>query len=98
VADFPVLIPAAIGLSRTKIDFSFTRDPPRFSLTAKQPIPSLSVRLGPYSHARAAELSQALEVSSTGPIRIERSGTYNSEGAWWVWVEELGDVRALTIK
>ena len=98
VADFPVLIPATVGLSRTKIDFSFTRDPPRFSLRAKRPIPSLSVRLGPYSHARAAELSQALEVSSTGPIRIERSGTYNSEGAWWVWVEELGDVRALTIK
>jgi len=98
ISDFPVMIPDGDGLSRTKIDYSFDRESCRFTLKSKQEIPSLSVRLGPCSKERAEELSQTLKVSTAGKIRIEESGTYNSEAAWWVWVEGMEDVRAVTIK
>jgi len=67
-------------------------------LSARFRPPSLAVRLGPYSQAKAEEHSQALNVPSSGTIRIEESGTYNSEAAWWVWVEGMENISSLTIK
>ena len=64
----------------------------------RQAIPSLSVRLGPCSKAKAEELSKSLDAPSSGKIRIEESGTYNGEAAWWIWVEGMEKVSSLNLK
>lgn len=97
VSDFPVLIPADAGLTRTKIDYTYNREFCSFTLQSEQAIPSLSVRLGPYSKAKAAELSQNLDVPASGKIRIDESGTYNSGAAWWIWIEGMENVCSVTL-
>ena len=72
--------------------------PRMFRLESKQAIPSLSVRLGPCGKEKAEELSQTLDVPSAAKIRIEESGTYNSEAAWWIWVEGMKNIVSLTIE
>ncbi|MEN8255374.1 MAG: hypothetical protein ABFR33_07890 [Verrucomicrobiota bacterium] len=98
VEDFPVLIPEGDGLARTKINYEYDRETCRFSLKSEEAIPSLNVRLGPCSQAKAQELSASLKSSAGGSIRIETSGTYNGDAAWWIWVEGMTDVETLTIK
>ena len=98
VADFPVMIPEGDGLVRAKIDYSFDRESCRFTLKSKLALPSLSVRLGPYSHDQAQQLSESLEVPASAHIRVEESGTNNGQAAWWIWVEGMKNIVSLTIE
>ena len=98
ISNFPVMIPEKDGLTRTKVEYDFSRDDCKFSLKSEKEIPVMSARLGPYSQETAEKLSKSITVSTPAKIRIEESGTNNSQAAWWVWVEDMKNVVDLTIK
>ncbi|MEN8255493.1 MAG: hypothetical protein ABFR33_08495 [Verrucomicrobiota bacterium] len=98
VEDFPVMVDDGSGIRSTKIDYEYDRETCRFSLKSEEAIPSLNVRLGPCSQTKAEELSASLKSSADGTVRIENSGTYNGEAAWWIWFEGMKNVSSVTIE
>ena len=89
------LVPEGDGFAKARVAYVYERAG-RFSLTSDRPLPTLAVRLGPFSaeDARAA-LGAAYPDGST--TRIEASGHYDGSDAWWVWIEGLRDVAAFEI-
>ncbi len=90
-----VLIPDKEGLVKARVDLHYERDK-GFSLTSTVPLPVISVRLGPWSEAEAAEIMSAIS-EEHGECRLEPSGRYQNAPAWWIWVEELTDTDRLFI-
>lgn len=98
VDNFLVLVPDGKKLTRARISYQFNREKKTFSLRSDRPLPTLSIRLGPFPDGTAAIDSQE---SFTFPIeskqRIETSGTYNGKPAWWLWVEAIRDATSVNI-
>ena len=88
VADWITLIPAADGLDKAKVRYSYTR-PGRFEMQSNKPIPKLSVRLGPYDEASAQRALKAGKAPAGCAARIDRSGPWEGKDASWIWVEGL---------
>ncbi|RKX36542.1 MAG: hypothetical protein DRP64_18480, partial [Verrucomicrobia bacterium] len=97
VRDFPVLVPEGAGLARAKVDYSYTRYPPAFSLTSDRTLPTLSIRLGPYTQSEATTISGTLLLPPGAVLRTEISGEYNGGDAYWIWVEGMTHVDSVTI-
>jgi len=105
VSNFPVLVSrtpqceplCGNNLSRAKINYSYTRNPISFSLTSDKTLPTLSVRVGPYTQSEATTISGALLLPPGATQRTEISGEYNSTDAYWIWVEGMTDVDSVTI-
>jgi len=98
VENFFVLVPKDKVLTRARVDYSYDGKTNKFSLKSDIVLPTLSVRVGPFSHADALKFSKKAKVSQDANIRVEASGTYNSQTAWWVWAEGMKDVKAVTIE
>lgn len=93
IKDFPVLVPVADHkLERVNIAYTYKRDELSFRLEADEPLPTLSVRLGPFSLADAERTASALTAPRRSRTRIEASGTHGAATAWWVWVENMKEV------
>jgi len=109
VSNFPVLIPenplligvpfraGCVPLTRAKVDYSYTRYPPAFSLTSDKTLPTLSVRLGPYTESEATTISGTLLLPPGATKRTETSGEYTGGDAYWIWVEGMTDIDSVTI-
>lgn len=91
-----VLIPYEKGLKKTRIHYSYEKSG-TFFLESADPIPSLSIRLGPFQGKNQAEECLGHISEDVTKCRLESSGIYQEEAAWWVWLEELEDIDRLNI-
>ena len=97
VTSFFTLIPDGKGLSRARINYRYEKNK-SFVLSSDRALPSLSVRLGPYSNSEMAEKVQgSLNVPDGAKLRIESSGHYRCQKAWWLWIENMRDITEITL-
>jgi len=102
VTGFLVLVPSSplpdgSSLTRAKINYSYTLNPLAFELESDSVLPTLSVRLGPFTKAEAEKYFENLEVPNGAQIRIDKSGTYKSNDAYWLWLEGMKNIKKLYI-
>jgi len=96
VSNHMVLLPDGVGFKKARLDFRFEKGG-IFSMNCSDPIPLLSIRLGPWSDKKAAEESMK-QISAEGTkCRLESSGVFRGESAWWLWLEDLENTNKLTI-
>jgi hypothetical protein len=95
--NFFTLIPTGEGLKKIRIHYRYKKGE-FFILSSNEILPALSVRLGPYSGEKAAEkaLSQ-FHFPEQSSRRLETSGHYNHQDAWWIWVEGMKNIRNIEI-
>jgi len=96
VSNHTLLLPNGAGFKKAKLDFSYKKGE-SFELSSSDPIPTLSVRLGPWSDQQSARESMDQILKEGHNCRLESAGAYKGEAAWWVWVENLSNMDALTI-
>ena len=95
IENFFTLIPDGNnGLKRARINYSYDKNTSKFELTSDIELPNISVRIGPFSKAKAKEVSM---ISKDFTTRIESSGFYNQKEAWWVWFEEFSNVSEISL-
>jgi hypothetical protein len=92
-----VLIPDGEGLKKARIDYRYEKEV-TFSLKSSDPLPKLSIRLGPWSDLEAAEKSMTSISKDGTQCRLESSGVYKEGTALWVWIENLENIDNLSIK
>lgn len=97
IQNFFTLVPADDGLIKARVGYQFTR-PGLLSLTSDRPIPSLAIRLGPFDQSTAQRLVNTGKRPTGSTVRLDRSGTWNSKDAWWIWVEGLRNVTELKLE
>ncbi|RKX44909.1 MAG: hypothetical protein DRP64_05600, partial [Verrucomicrobia bacterium] len=102
VTGFPVLVPivsspGGSSLTRAKIDYSYTLSPLSFKLTSDKVLPTLSIRLGPFTKAEAEKHLKELEVEEGATKRIDQSGHYEGSDACWIWVEGMQNITQLEL-
>ena len=97
VEDFMVLVPDGAGLTRAKVSYRYDRKAATLRLKSDLPLPTLAVRLGPFSEAEARRVAQAVRLPAGATPRVESSGTHRAKPAWWVWGENLKEVSALDL-
>ena len=88
VDNFFALVPDGDGLTKVRIRYAFTK-PGMFELKSDRPLPTLSVRLGPYGEAEVHQAAEKGERHPGAMVRIEQSGHAGGAGAWWIWVEGM---------
>ncbi|RLB61220.1 MAG: hypothetical protein DRH08_14250, partial [Deltaproteobacteria bacterium] len=102
VTGFPVLVPISPihggrSLTRAKINYAYNLNPLGFTLESDKSLPTLSVRLGPFTKAEAEECLEEMEVSVKAKKRIDISGKYKNAAAYWVWVEGMSNIKHLDL-
>ncbi len=106
IEDFPVLVPVTEDrrrktedgfLSRAKINYSYKLKPLRFKLTSDKTLPTLSVRLGPFTKPEAEKNLKKIKISKKTKKRIDKSGHYKKKDAYWIWVEGMKNVKTLNL-
>lgn len=99
VVDFQVLIPEGERLSRAKVSYTYDRKSGAFKLETDRPLPTLAVRLGPFTQEQATRERLAGAAFPNGSTqRIETSGHFHGKAARWIWVEDLRDVSNVEIE
>ena len=84
-------------LSRAKINYSYNKKPLSFKLTSDKTLPTLSVRLGPFTKSEAGKNIEKIKVPKEAKKRIDKSGHYKKKDACWIWVEGMKNVKSLNI-
>lgn len=97
VENFPMLIPENGKLSRARVWYSYNRQTDYFELKSNKPLPSLSVRIGPFNEVKARDFAKKLRIQANFTVRAELSGNYNGQPAWWIWCEGLKDTTVLRV-
>ena len=78
------------------IDYTYERGG-RFAFQSDRLLPEMDVRFGPYvSRDEADRIARSL--SSKGEVRVEESGRFRDEAAYWVWLEGLKNIQELQIE
>ena len=102
ITDFPVLVPISStpggpSLTRAKINYSYNLNPLAFSLESDRVLPTLSIRLGPFTKSKAVSYLEAIEVPEHAKKRVDKSGHYKKQDAYWIWVEGMKDIKRLEL-
>lgn len=96
ISNFFTLVPDGESLKKARLRYQFKK-PGIFSLKSDLTLPTLSVRLGPFEEASARRVAESGKRPAGTTARVDRSGTYKSGDAWWVWIEGMKDVREVEI-
>jgi len=97
VSNFFTLVPKDNGLTRARINYTYTTSK-SFSLASDIALPTLSVRFGPFAGQNAAQMALKNTSFPTGSKqRIETSGHFKKQNAWWLWVEGFKNVKNVEI-
>jgi hypothetical protein len=92
VENFFTLVPEKKGLGIARLAYSYQRGG-RFELTSNRPLPTLSVRLGPFSGKEEANAALAEgSFPKASSQRLDQTGHFEGREAWWIWVEDLRNV------
>lgn len=97
VENYFTLIASGGGLDTARIYYHYKYDAV-FTLTSDKPLPTLSLRVGPYAQERAEFLVERLDFPVGSTQRIERSGHADGQDAWWIWIEGMTEVDEVFIK
>jgi len=113
IEDFPVLIPETEdrgrktedglritdhgSLSRAKINYSYKKNPISFKLESDKILPTLSVRLGPFTKSKAEKIIKKLIIPKEAKKRIDKSGHYKNKDAYWIWVERMKNIKSIKL-
>ena len=103
ISDFPgfeslwIQRPGKPSLTRAKIAYSYTLEPLQFELKSNRPLPTLSVRLGPFTESAAAKHLETLRVPPNAQTRLVKSGKHKNGEANWIWVEGMKNVKSVKI-
>jgi len=110
IEDFPVLIPKSpplkgvdakrpgnVSLTRANINYSYKLKPLSFNLNSDKILPTLSVRLGPFTKSEAKKQLKKIKIPQGAKTRIDKSGHYKKKDAYWIWVEGMKDIKALKL-
>ena len=84
-------------MARAKINYSYTLNPLAFQLASDRVLPTLSIRLGPFSKIEAETHLKELDVEEGATKRIDKSGHYKENTAYWIWVEGLKNIKQLEL-
>lgn len=85
-------------LENATIDYAYRRGK-RFMLRCDKPMPALDIRFGPYTgQAEADRIAEAVRAKGGADVRVERSGSFHGQPAYWVWAENLNGTREYTIE
>ena len=68
-----------------------------FKLTSDKILPTLSVRLGPFTKPEAEKLLTKIKVPKKAKKRIDKSGHYKKQDAYWIWVEGMRNIKSINI-
>ncbi len=98
IENFFVLVPDNRGLATARVNYLYHKRPLRFSLTSDRLLPTLSLRLGPFDRNRAQSLAAGYKNAQSGTIRLESSGKYRNQDAWWIWIEGMVNLSSLEIE
>lgn len=78
------------------IDYTYERGG-RFAFQSDRLLPEMDVRFGPYvSRDEADRIARSLSLK--GEVRVEESGRFRDEAAYWVWLEGLKNIQELQIE
>ena len=98
VDNFPMLVPEGTGLARAVISYEYDKTSKRLTLKSDRPLPTLSVRVGPFASPEEANAhAHSLKLPAGASVRAENSGTIATGIAWWVWVESMTQVTQLEL-
>jgi len=103
IEDFPVLIPKHFdklndrSLTRANINYSYNKAPLKFKLTSDKILPTLSVRLGPFSKSEAEKIIKKLKIPKEAKTRIDKSGHFKKKDAYWIWVEGMKNIKTINL-
>jgi len=76
-------------LESATIDYAYRRGQ-RFTLRCDKPVPALDIRFGPYTgQAEADRIAEAVRAKGGADVRVERSGSFHGQPAYWVWIENI---------
>jgi len=71
------------------INYQYMRDK-AFCLKSDKMLPVVDIRFGPYAEREQAEIvMRVVQAEGNATVRIEQSGTYHNQPAWWVWTENI---------
>jgi len=93
VENHPVLVPSKQGLETRRMAYSYDGESGEFVFESDKKLPNLSVRLGPFKSEKASRKYENIVLPKGATKRMETSGTWKNEDAWWVWVENMKDVK-----
>ncbi len=96
VANHFTLVPGGDGLKRARVAYTYHRDG-RFTLKSDVALPSLAVRLGPFTEDGARAFADGGKFPKGAAVRSQASGHHGNGVAWWVWVSGMKDVRSVGI-
>jgi hypothetical protein len=96
VSNHFTLVPEADGLTRARVSYRYERGG-AFELTSDTPLPRLSVRLGPFGKEQAEARAVSGDLPDGVSARLQRSGTWRGDPAWWVWLEDFAGVTSLSL-
>lgn len=97
VSDFGMMAPGDKGLTQAKVTYSYDKATARFDLSCLSVLPTLSVRVGPFDRKRAEGVMNAYRGQTQGAVRMESSGFYQEQEAWWVWIEGMKNVQTVRL-
>jgi len=66
-------------------------------LNSDKILPNLSVRLGPFTKSEAEKQLKKIKVPKSAKTRIDKSGHYKKNDAYWIWVEGMRNIKTLEL-
>ncbi len=92
VSDCRAMIRNASDNAEARINYTYHRNK-SFHLASDQSLPALDIRFGPYTDRVQADKVMKAITSSGAETRFETSGTYRGKTAFWVWAENMKNIR-----
>jgi len=98
VENFFTLVPDKNNsLKRARVSYKYDKTQATFSLKSDIELPTLSVRIGPFSSQKIAAKILKGKFPKKSRQRIVASGKYQDKAAWWIWVEGMTNIKEVKI-
>ncbi|OHB43063.1 MAG: hypothetical protein A2Y13_00475 [Planctomycetes bacterium GWC2_45_44] len=98
VANYKAVIKKSGKFTVIRLSYTYDRDRVEFKFRCSEEVPLMSVRLGPFSESRAHEIERILQEKHYHKIRLDQSGTFDGQPAWWIWLEKMENISEVSVK
>jgi len=94
VEEHSVLVPRDGGLIKGFISYTYEKGK-SFTMESTLAIPDLAIRIGPWPNKGEADQVSEFIRGEGLDSRLENSGSYKGNPAWWIWIEKLENIKDL---